>query len=84
MDPLLGEIRLLPFTFAPVGWTPCQGQTLPISSNQPLFSLLGTNFGGDGQTTFGLPDLQKSSPLGAVPGVVGYCICVDGTYPRRD
>ena len=84
MEPLLGEIKLLPLMYAPTGWMACQGQTLPIESNQALFSLLGANFGGDGRTTFALPDLRSSSPLGAVAGLVGYCIATNGVYPARD
>ena len=58
MDAFVGEIRLMSFPFAPKGWLYCQGQTLPINSNQALFSLLGTTYGGDGVTTFRLPDLR--------------------------
>ena len=57
-DPFLGEIRLTSFNFAPKGWAMCNGQFLPINQNQPLFSLLGTTYGGNGQTTFALPDLR--------------------------
>ena len=56
--PYLGEIRSFPFNFAPTGWATCSGQLLPISQNIALFSLLGTTYGGDGITTFALPDLQ--------------------------
>lgn len=56
-DPFLGEIRLFGFTFAPDGWEQCNGQLLPINQNQALFSLLGTRFGGNGQTNFALPNL---------------------------
>jgi len=81
VEAFLGEIRLLPYNFAPRGWAACNGELLPISSNQALFSLLGTNFGGDGMTNFGLPNLP--SPLGG-SGIVGYCICVEGVFPSRD
>ena len=57
-EPFLSEIRILGFNFAPRGWAQCDGQLLPISQNQSLFSLLGTNFGGDGRTSFGLPELR--------------------------
>jgi microcystin-dependent protein len=57
-DPFLGEIRCFGFNFAPQGWLTCSGQLLSISSYSALFSLLGTMYGGDGRTTFGLPDLQ--------------------------
>jgi microcystin-dependent protein len=57
-DPFLGEIRLFPYDFAPVGWAPCDGRLLSIALNSALFSLLGTTYGGDGKTTFALPDLR--------------------------
>lgn len=65
MDPFLGEIRLFSFGFPPRGWLPCNGQLLAVASNQALFALLGIQFGGNGQSTFGLPDLRGQSPLGA-------------------
>jgi microcystin-dependent protein len=58
-EPFLAEIRLFSFDFAPQGWAQCDGQLLPINQNQPLFSLLGTTFGGNGQTNFALPDLRS-------------------------
>jgi microcystin-dependent protein len=61
-EPFLSEIRLFSFNFAPKGWALCNGQLLPINQNQALFSLLGTTYGGNGQTTFGLPDLQGRVP----------------------
>ena len=69
-EPFIAEIRIYGFNFAPRGWALCDGQILPISQNQSLFSLLGTNFGGDGRTTFGLPDLRGRSPrhIGGTPG----------------
>jgi len=57
-EPFLGEIRLTSFNFAPKGWAMCNGQFLPINQNQALFSLLGTTYGGNGQTTFALPDMR--------------------------
>jgi microcystin-dependent protein len=57
-NPFLAEIRIFPFNFAPIGWALCDGQLLPISQNTALFSLLGTNYGGNGTSTFGLPSLQ--------------------------
>jgi microcystin-dependent protein len=57
-DPFVAEIRLFPFSFAPKGWAFCTGQLLPLSQNTALFSLLGTYYGGDGRTTFGLPNLS--------------------------
>ncbi|MFD0960266.1 phage tail protein [Paenibacillus chungangensis] len=62
-EPHLGEIRMVSFNFAPQGWALCDGQLLPINQNQALFSLLGPTYGGDGRTTFALPDLRGRSPL---------------------
>jgi microcystin-dependent protein len=62
-DQYLGEIRMVGFNFAPVGWALCNGQLMSVSSNNALFALLGTTYGGNGQTTFGLPDLQGRVPL---------------------
>jgi microcystin-dependent protein len=61
--PYLSEIRIASFNFAPKGWALCNGQLLPINQNQALFSLLGTTYGGDGRTTFALPNLQGRTPL---------------------
>ncbi len=71
MDPFVAEIRMFPFNFAPKGWAWCDGQLLPISQNTALFSLLGTTYGGDGKSTFALPDLQGSAPMhpGQGPGL---------------
>lgn len=68
MDPFVGEIRLMPYSFAPRGWAFCNGQTLPITQNPALFSLLGTQYGGDGRTTFALPNLQGRTYVGAGQG----------------
>ena len=70
-SPFLAEIRIFPFGFAPTGWAQCNGQILPISQNTALFSLLGTTFGGDGKSNFGLPNLQGRVPLqwGQGPGL---------------
>jgi microcystin-dependent protein len=62
-QPFLGEIRLFTFNFAPRGWALCNGQLLPINQNQALFSLLGTTYGPDGRSTFGLPNLQTRVPM---------------------
>ena len=62
-DPFVAEIRIFPFNFAPKGWAWCNGQLLPLSQNTALFSLLGTTYGGDGKSTFALPNLQGSAPL---------------------
>ena len=62
-EPYFGEIKIVGFDFAPKGWAVCNGQVLPIAQNQALFSLLGTTFGGDGRTTFALPNLQGRAPV---------------------
>jgi len=62
-NPFLSEIRIFAFNFPPKGWAFCNGQLLPINQNQALFSLLGTTYGGDGQTTFALPDLRGRAPI---------------------
>jgi len=62
-EPFLAEIRIVGFNFAPRGWASCDGQILPINQNQALFSLLGTTYGGDGRTTFALPDLRSRVPI---------------------
>jgi microcystin-dependent protein len=62
-EPFLGEVKMMSFNFPPKGWAPCNGQLLPINQNQALFSLLGTMYGGDGRTTFGLPNLQGRVPI---------------------
>lgn len=62
-EPFLSEIRIMSFSFAPKGWALCNGQLLPINQNQALFSLLGTTYGGNGQTNFALPDLRDSVPI---------------------
>jgi microcystin-dependent protein len=67
-SPFVGEIRAVGFNFAPTGWATCDGQLLPISQNTALFSLLGTFYGGDGKSTFALPNLQDCSPVGTGQG----------------
>src|SRR3954463_12056564 len=62
-DPFVAEIRIFPFFFAPKGWAFCNGQLMPISQNTALFSLLGTVYGGDGKSTFALPDMQGNAPM---------------------
>jgi microcystin-dependent protein len=62
-QPYVGEIRMFAASFAPAGWAFCAGQLMPISENDTLFNLIGTTYGGDGQSTFGLPDLQGRAPL---------------------
>ena len=73
-DPFIGEIRLFPYTFAPRGWALCSGQILSIAQNTALFSLIGTIYGGDGRTTFALPDLRGRVAIsaGQAPGLSAY------------
>ncbi|MGH9459368.1 MAG: phage tail protein [Thermoanaerobaculia bacterium] len=82
-DPFVAEIRIFPFNFAPKGWATCDGQLMPISQNTALFSLLGTNYGGDGKSTFALPNLQGSAPLssGQGPGLTNRDIGETGGTP---
>ena len=74
MEPFIGQIQAFGFNFAPRGWAKCEGQLLPIAQYSALFSLLGTSYGGDGRTTFGLPDLRGRSAIGAGqgPGLSNY------------
>ncbi|QKV55146.1 phage tail protein [Comamonas antarctica] len=73
-DPFVAEIRMVPFNFVPRGWAACNGQLLPLSQNTALFSLLGTTYGGDGKSTFALPDLQGRAAMhpGQGPGLSPY------------
>lgn len=75
-QPYIGEIRMFGFNRAPNGWQPCNGSLLAISENDALFSLIGTTYGGDGQTTFGVPDLRGRLPVhqGQGPGLSNYVI----------
>jgi microcystin-dependent protein len=80
VEPYIGQITLVAFTFAPVGWAFCNGQLLSIDQNQALFQLIGTTYGGDGQTTFALPDLRSRIPLhqGQGTGTSNYTIGQSG------
>ncbi|PYY29297.1 Fibronectin type III domain-containing protein [Paenibacillus illinoisensis] len=78
-EPYLGEIRLFPYSAIPRGWMPARGQSMSITQNTALYSLLGNNFGGDGKTTFSLPNLS-----GAAPDGMGYYIALNGIFPSRD
>lgn len=82
-DQFVGEIRIVGFNFAPTGWAFCNGQVLPISQNTALFSLLGTTYGGDGKSTFALPNLQGVAPLqaGQGPGLSNYDLGQAGGEP---
>jgi microcystin-dependent protein len=79
MDPILGSIQLFAFNFVPKGWALCDGSLLPISQNQAVFALVGTTYGGDGMSTFALPNLKGKEP---VAGAI-WCICVQGVFPQR-
>jgi microcystin-dependent protein len=79
MDYYLGEIELFPYTFVPMGWLLCNGAVLQVMQNQALFSLISNKFGGNGTTTFALPNLLTDSPLAGM----SYYICVSGIYPSR-
>lgn len=87
-EPFIGEILLVPYSFAPRGWAFCEGQVLPISQHQALFSLIGTKYGGDGRTTLALPDLRKleqdaAKRLRSSTPVFRYVIALTGMYPSR-
>lgn len=85
MEPLLGQIQLYAFGFAPSNWLSCDGQILNISTNQALYTLLGTNFGGNGTTTFGLPNLNNAPNNDARPvPQMKYYIATMGIYPSRN
>jgi microcystin-dependent protein len=79
-QPYVGEIRIFAGNFAPAGWEFCEGQLLPISENETLFNLIGTTYGGDGQATFALPDLQGRLPIhqGTRPGGSNFVLAEQG------
>ena len=77
-SPFLGQIIPVAFNFPPKNWAFCNGQTLPINQNQAIFALLGTTYGGNGVTTFALPDLR-----GLAPNNMTYSICDEGIFPSR-
>ena len=79
MEGMIGEIRFFAGNFAPRGWSFCEGQLLDINSNTALFSILGTIYGGDGRTTFGLPNLKGKEPQEGMH----YIICLVGIFPSR-
>ncbi len=84
MEPILGQIQLFAFGFAPEGWLPCNGQVLQIMQYQAVFSLLGTTYGGDGRTTFALPNLNGVNKASLrTDGYLYYCIAMVGYYPIR-
>lgn len=79
-QPYVGEVRMFAGNFAPAGWKFCEGQLLPISENETLFQLIGTTYGGDGQSTFALPDLRGRSPIhrGQGPGLSNHILAETG------
>ena len=79
MQVFLGSMLLVPYNFVPTGWALCNGQLLHISQNTALFSLLGTTFGGDGVTTFALPDHRSNMPSG-----LHWVIALTGIFPSRN
>jgi len=86
MDGTIGEIKMFGGTFAPRNWAFCSGQLLPILNNSALFSILGTKYGGDGRTTFALPDLREKDKNGSPRNWINepvYIICLNGIYPSR-
>lgn len=84
-DPFLGEVHLMAFDFPPRSWALCRGQILNINQNSALYSLIGTSFGGDGITTFALPNLEAAEPKVGEPNYgMHYCIALMGVYPPRD
>src|SRR5207253_6177819 len=78
-QPYVGEIRMFGGNFAPAGWMFCEGQLLPISENETLFNLIGTTYGGDGQTTFALPDLRSRVPVHQTSNTFSLCenVCAE-------
>ncbi len=81
MDALIGSLSLVAFNFVTPGWMFCQGQTLSITQNEPLFAVIGTTYGGDGQTTFKLPNL--TGPTDASGATLNWMIAITGIFPPR-
>jgi microcystin-dependent protein len=79
-DAFLGEVRAMPYGFAPTGWAPCNGQMLEVGDNTALYSLLGYTYGTDGADTFALPDIP---PLQGKEGTLQYCIALQGIFPQN-
>jgi hypothetical protein len=76
--PYIGQVELFPYDFAPEGWALCTGELLAIEQNTVLFTLIGTTYGGDGESDFALPNLPPRGPSGP-----RYCIALEGTFPQR-
>jgi len=83
-DAYMGEVFVTAATYCPRNTAEAAGQSLPISQNQALFSIMGTTYGGDGRSTFNLPDLRAAAPSHARGGSTKYCIVLNGTYPPRN
>lgn len=84
MDYYLGEIGLFAINYQPKGWVLCDGSLLSVSSNQALFALLGNRFGGDGRTSFAIPDLRTSMFGNSPDFKIEYYICINGIFPQRE
>ena len=76
--PIVGQVALFAFRFTPAGWLPCDGRMMSVMQNQQLFSLLGTTYGGNGETNFALPNLKPAGSQGP-----GYFIAIQGSFPMR-
>jgi hypothetical protein len=83
-DGFIGEVFMFAGTFPPRGTVPADGRLLPIASNTALFSLFGTTYGGNGTTTFAVPDLRDVSPRSSNGATVSYFVCTGGIFPSRD
>ncbi|MFE5480536.1 phage tail protein [Nocardia sp. NPDC056541] len=81
MDPILGQISIFTYGWTPQGWYPCNGDILKVSDHQALFSLIGNKFGGDGRTTFALPNLKAAGET--LGDNLLYAIATEGIYPQR-
>lgn len=79
MEPFIGQIQLFPYSFVPAQWRACDGSSVDIAQNQVLYALIGTTFGGNGTTTYNLPDLQGKAPAEGLT----YCIAMSGIFPSR-
>jgi microcystin-dependent protein len=82
VDPYIGQINLFPWKWAPRGWAKCDGSLLSVTDHQALFSLLGTTYGGDGRTNFGLPDMRGKKTVNGQR--VNYYVSLQGIYPSRN
>ncbi len=84
MYPLIGSLLLVAYDFVPTGWLLCNGQMLTIAQNAALFSLLGSRYGGDGTTTFAVPNMNRFPMTSANGAPLSWIICIEGTFPSRD